>query len=214
MSRKSGKSKGGKKGGKVGKDPVMGRTALLSLDGRIIEIQDDVVYQVTKGSPDTAADDIYRPLASIPLGAPSDGTYYSQVQLGNDRVVSTTYGFFADPVQYRHVALGNFVYDNRGKMIQSTITSDGFTQVSDDNLSRLFGTIFQYSQPWTSTMMYTGLQPTPIESLPPSTITADYCYNCSDGPEKGGGLAAIRAFGGGKYFFEGWQNNLFDTSLL
>lgn len=206
MPRKSGRNKGGKKGGKAGKDPITGRSVEFMEDGRLVEVKDDVVYEVTKGSPDTAADDIYRPLASIPLGAPPDGTYYSQVQLGNDRIISTSYGLFADPVQYRYVAFGNFAYDRRGKMIQSTITSDGFTQVSDDNLSQLFGTLRQYSQPWVSTNFG-------ADDAPSSIITADYCYNCSDGPEQGGGLAAIRAFGGGKYFFEGWQNNQFDTSL-
>ena len=206
MPRKSGKGKGGKKGGKAGKDPVTGRTVLLSEGGRTIEIQDDVVYEITpQGSPDLLADDILKPLASIPLGAPPDGTYYGQFQFGDDRIIFTNYGLYDDPVQYRYVALGNFVYDRRGKMVQSTITSDGFTQVSDDNPTQIFGNLFQYSQPWVSTVPREGVEP-------PSTETASYCYLCLE-QEKGGGLAAIRAFGGGKYFFEGWQNNLFDTSL-
>jgi len=46
MPRKSSKGKGGKKGGKAGKDPVTGRSLLLSAEGNTVEIKDDVVYEV------------------------------------------------------------------------------------------------------------------------------------------------------------------------
>lgn len=52
MPRKSSRRKGGKKRGKAGKignegrDPVTGRSVLLSAEGNLVEIEDDVVYEV------------------------------------------------------------------------------------------------------------------------------------------------------------------------
>jgi hypothetical protein len=202
-SRGKGKGKGKSK---AGKDPITGRSLLLSQDGNTVEIRDDVIYEVWQGSPDTFSDDTFTPVRGTPTSRPPDGAYYGQYQLGDDRIVSATYGNYDEGVQYRSVALGDFSYDKHGRMTRSSVTNSGFTQVSDYDTGRVFGTLEEFSQPWISRIPYEG---TP----PPSTITANYSYNSTD-PEEGGGLAAIRAFGGGKYFFEGWQNNLFDTSLV
>jgi hypothetical protein len=129
--------------------------------------------------------------------------------MGNDRLIRTSYGEFDEGVQYRNVLLGNFSYDKNGRMTKFGTTSSRMIQVSDDNLEQLFGTVEQFPQLWTTSAPFDYNKTFP----PQSTVLADYCYLCLE-QEKGGGLAAIRAFGGGKYFFEGWQNNLFDTSLV
>jgi hypothetical protein len=207
MPRKSGKGKGGKKGGKGGKDPVTGRSIEYMADGRLVAFQDDVVYEVTKGSPDTYADDIYTPLKAVPIGPPREGAYYLQVQLGGDRMIFNSYGRIADPVQYRVASFGGFTYDKNGRMARMSISSDGTMQMNDDNSSPRFGYLTVYSPPSVPSLPYDG-------GFHSGTELASYDWGSGSGAkETGGGLAAIRAFGGGKYFFEGWQNNLFDTSL-
>ena len=206
MAKKS--SSRGKGKGKD-KDPITGRSMLLSDGSRTFEVKDDVVYEVIEGSPDTTADDVLTPLATQPTGAPRPGSHYMQYQFGNDRVVQTSYGSWAPDAMYRSVSLGSFSYDKKGRLSLLTETSWGMIQKSDSNTDVLFGTVERFLSPQqiTPDQKFSGVRG-------PTEITANYCYNCADGVEKGGGLAAIRAFGGGKYFFEGWQINLFDTSLV
>ena len=81
-------------------------------------------------------------------------------------------------------------------------------QKSDRISEAIFGNIDEYPQRW-------NFAPDQFFSNPPESINiAGYSWTSSPPEERGGGLAAIRAFGGGKYFFDGWQNNLFDTSLV
>lgn len=216
MPRKSSKRKGGRKRGKAGKignegrDPVTGRSVEFIQDGRLIELQDDVVYEVTKGSPDTYADNIYTPLRQIPVGPPRDGTYYFQVQLGDNQLIASSYGEYDDSVLFRNIDAGSFSFDKQGRMSEARIVSSGMMQLAATDQDQLFGTITEFAPPLSSA---TPLAVPIGGSSPSATVTADYCYLCLE-QEKGGGLAAIRAFGGGKFFFEGWQNNLFDTSLV
>jgi hypothetical protein len=216
MPRKSSKRKGGKerdKAGNTGRDPVTGRTVEFLQDGRLVELQDDVVYEVTRGSPDTFADNIYTPLKQIPITPPRDGTYYFQVQLGDNHLIANSYGGeweYNDSVSFRNVDVGSFSFSKGESMSEARIVSSGMMQVATTDQDQLFGTITEFT-PSLSSVTPLAI---PIGGPSPTAIvTADYCYLCSE-KEKGGGLAAIRAFGGGKYFFEGWQNNLFDTSLV
>jgi hypothetical protein len=208
MPRKSGKNKGGKKGGKVGKDPVTGRSLLLSAEGNTVEIKDDVVYEIWEGSSDTVADDVYTPVNGIPSGAPRPGTHYGQFQFGDRELVISSYGDWYPDVLYRSVLVGDFSYDSKGRLTRASVSSEGMIQKSDENPDVLFGNIDEYPQRWNFTpAQYPGTPPEP-------TNVAGYSWTSSPNEESGGGLAAIRAFGGGKFFFEGWQNNLFDTSLV
>jgi hypothetical protein len=215
MPRKSSKGKGGKKGGKAGnignegKDPVTGRTWLIPGNGRSELVRDDVVYEYTYGSPDTVMDDIIKPLNSIPTGAPPTGAAYMQFQLGSDRIVLN--GYYQGKMQ-RSVTLGEFSYDAQKGLAFITPTSSATLFQSDGDPNDLVGNTYNFNPPIKYASNSQELLST---SLAANAQTVAYTYN--DGinrEEKGGGLAAIRAFGGGKFFFEGWQNNLFDTSLV
>ena len=212
MPRKSGKGKGGKKGGKVGnignegKDPVTGRTWLVQGNGRSELVRDDVVYEITYGSLDTDMDDIIKPLNSIPTGAPPAGASYMQFQLGSDRIVMNQYH---QGKMQRGVLLGEFSYDQIKRLAFATPESTGQLSQSDSNPNILDGDIENFNP----RIKYAAKEISPTSPHPTEEV-AVYSNNGTDREESGGGLAAIRAFGGGKYFFEGWQNNLFDTSLV
>ena len=188
------------------KEQATGRSMLVSKDGRTIEIKDDVVYEVHPGSPETFVDDVITELKSIPKSAPPSGAFYTQVQLGDHSVVSNSYGDWAPDAQYRSALLGDFNYDKGKHITSSKVSSIGYIQKSAKNDEILFGNIGSFNPAWT-------FDPSKLENSPPNqNQTSNYAWN-STPVETGGGLSAIRGFGGGRFFFEGWQNNLFDTTL-
>ena len=198
---------------KGGKDPVTGRTFQASTGGRTIVFQDDVVYETIEGSPDTYADDIIRPLKSIPIGAPPAGSSYVQFQLGSDRMAFSMYGDgrSVNENMQRGVMFGKFSYDNKKRLTSVTLASGGNIAQSDSNPDVLHGGIQKdiSSRAYTPEQLFGDNR----EEAPYIDLT-EYSNDGKRKEESGGGLAAIRAFGGGKYFFDGWQNSLFDTSLV
>ena len=109
MPRKSSKGKGGKKGGKAGKDPVTGRYMQETEDGRTFLVRDDAIYQNDTGKWENssdwnnASDDVLTLLQSAPpevngihIGYPDS---IMQWQLGDNAVVgSTSY----DTIRYEY----------------------------------------------------------------------------------------------------------------
>jgi hypothetical protein len=217
MPIQSSKGKGGKKGGKAGRDPVTGRTLLISQDGRTEMVKDDVVYEIIEGSPNTAADDIIRPLQSMPITPPSSGVFYHQVQLGDDCILVTNYRE-ADTV-VRNVILGKTSYDKKGRATTTSETSSAYMQtLKTANPDRMWGDVRSNSSPYVFPTSSIFMLP-----LERGTLVAEVGMSfpiAADGTESsvmneyGGGLSAIRAFGGGKYFYDGWQLDPFNTSLV
>ena len=106
--------------------------------------------------------------------------------------------------------LGEFLYDKEKRLEYFTPASFADLDQSDSNPNDLDGDIKNYNP----RIKYAAKELGPTTSLPPEQEVARYYSDGTYKEESGGGLAAIRAFGGGKYFFEGWQNNLSDTSLV
>ena len=180
----------------------------ITAEGRTIEVQDDVVYEVIDGSPDTMADDVFRPLNSIPIGAPDNGVFYAQFQLGDNAIMMTKIRDI-DTV-YRSVLLGSTAYDKRFKASISSFTDSAYMQtLKTQNPDRTWGVYEKYSSPYktpTSSLFFLpqGAELAAVTTSPPSTTLE----------ESGGGLSAFRTFGGGKYFYEGWQLDPFNTSII
>ena len=215
MPGKQSKVKGGSKGVKGGKDPVTGRTITTTIDGVTSTFKDDVVYEHLSGSPDTIADDIIRPLKSIPNGAPPAGNDYIQFQLGDDRIAVNTYFGGSSRAQNheniaRYLILGRNAYDKKtGKLTSITPEKVGGLTKSDSIPDAESGVIAKVTTPLkvTSEDLFSS-NPLPLKTL------AEYSHGSTVEIDTGGGLATIKAFEGGKYFFDGWQNNLFSPSLV
>ncbi len=190
---------------------MTGRTLTGYGNNHTFDFRDDVVYEIQGGSLAATSDDTIRTLNSIPQGAPPDGSYYLQFQLGNNVIAMNAYGMFASDGNddlYRYILLGDTSYSKKQKLTKAEIKSTGFIQKSDKNPDVFFGHLYDHPGNWIFSLTDNGTPPASID-------IAAYDWGSGSGAkETGGGLAAIRAFGGGKYFFEGWQNNLFDTSLV
>jgi hypothetical protein len=198
-----------------GKDPITGRTLQFTGDGRTVEVQDDVVYEVIDGSPDTMVDDVIRPLKSIPTGLPQNGVFYAQFQLGDDAIMMTRIRDI-DTV-YRDVLIGSTAYNKRGKASIGTYTDTAFMQtLKTQNPDRTWGVYEKYSSPYkapASSLMF--LPPgEEVAMVGTSFPIAEDGTQSSVISESGGGLAAFRALGGGKFFYEGWQLDPFNTSII
>jgi hypothetical protein len=199
------------KGKGKGKDPITGRTLQLTSDGRELEFKDDIIYDLNLGN--TAGSDI-KALDNSPVSPPLPGRIYTQFQLSKNALVQNDEGYtdpFSGADQHRGVMLGKFLYDKAGRIKDATIKAVAFVNESTTS-DEIDAVIMNYANPVRLTF------PSPID-IGTGTVVAQYFVNYSSDGERstgeiGGGLAAIRAFGGGKYFFEGWQNNLFDTSLV
>ena len=193
-----------------GKDAITGRTIQVTSDGRTISLQNDVIYEVIEGDPGTLADDIIRPLKSEPSTPPPNGVTYAQVQLGDNAIMMTNIRD-TDTI-YRSVFIGSTNYDKKGAATTSNLTDASYMQTRTmANPDRTWGEIRKFSTPYLTPS--SSINKIPLETAgvqasvttsPPST-TLD---------ESGGGLAALRAFRGGKYFYEGWQLDPFNTSIV
>jgi hypothetical protein len=208
MPRKSSKRKGGKKrdkAGNTGRDPVTGRYMQEMVDGRTFLVRDDAIYQNDVGKWENpsdwnnASDDVLTLLQSVPTE--TNGIHISypdaiiQWQLGDNAVVgSTSY----DTIRTRTVYLGDFKYDKNGKLISGRIDYHARLEEKPSDPTWIGGGIYQAQD-----TLYR-----------PLTEWDNYGIEIVDVKQSTGGLAAIRAFGGGKYFFEGWDNNVFDPTIV
>lgn len=198
----------------VQSDPITGRTITTTIDGITNTFKDDVIYEHISGSPDTIADDIIRPLTSIPKGPPPAGSDYIQFQLGDDRIVVNNY--FGGPRTQndeniaRFLMIGKNTYDKiTGKLTSMTPEKVGSLIKSDSKPDIQSGIITKVTKPIKVSPkdLFDG-NPIPLKTL------AEYTHDTTGIRDTGGGLATIKAFEGGKYFFEGWQNTLFNPSLV
>jgi hypothetical protein len=204
------------KGKGKGKDVITGRTLQLTSDGRTIELKDDVVYEFIDQSTDTVADDLIRSLRSVPTGAPPDGAYYIQIQLGDDAIALTRV-YDIDTV-YRSVDIAKTSYDRKGKAKISSFSDLAYMQtLTTVNPDRRWGAIRHLSSPYT--IPSSSIGEIPLDLGIEIARLGEFQSNPSDPSspivnESGGGLPAFRAFGGGKFFYEGWQLDPFNTSLV
>jgi hypothetical protein len=202
MPRKSSKGKGGKKGGKAGKDPVTGRYMQETEDGRTFLVRDDGIYHYKdNGTPDYLKDDTLTLLGSAP--AEADGIHVAdsvviQHQFGDKAVVISS---SRDTIRQRDVYVGDFTYDKKGRLTGGRVEFHAYIEEQPSFATpseRIGGGIYQATDPTYK----------PFSEWDTSTVQL-----VDDDDPATGGLPAIRAFGGGKYFYEGWYNSLFDTSL-
>jgi hypothetical protein len=180
-------------------------------------VKDDVVYEIIEGSPDTAADDIIKPLESVPTIPPPFGVLYSQFQLGDNCILQTNYRDVDTVV--RRVTLGKTSYDKKGRATTASETSSAYMQtLKTANPDRMWGDVRSNSSPYvfpaSSIFMLPLERGTLVAEVGMSFPIAEDGTESSIMNEYGGGLSAIREFGGGKHFYEGWQLDPFNTSLV
>jgi len=213
MPRKSSKGKGGKKRGKVGKDLITGRSLALSIEGKELKFADDVVYEIRSNSPGTSLDDTWVPLRSIPFDLPPEGTSYGQFQLGDNIIVFNTVRDGGTSISRQFYA-GQIMYDKGGRATLLNINDHGYLQ--DSKSLGLEGVIYSlengYSTPPSSIpLLPKGNERARINS---GTVVNPSGEVSTTSEEHGGGIDAFRDLASGKLFYDGWQNNLFDTSLV
>jgi hypothetical protein len=95
------------------------------------------------------------------------------------------------------VYLGDFIYDKNGRLTSGKVEFRAALEEKPSDPTWIGGNIYQVQD---------TLYRPPTEWDKYGTEIVDETAT--------GGLAAIRAFGGGKYFFEGWDNNVFDTTIV
>jgi hypothetical protein len=202
MPRKSSKGKGGKKGGKAGKDPVTGRYMQETEDGRTFLVRDDGIYKTQ------ASDNTITPLISIPpevagihTGEPDS---IMQFQFGDNAIVQTnSHG----TLRQRNIYLGDFKYDKNGKLTSGRVDFRASIEEKPSDPAWVFGSIRKaqdtlYRSPnewdnhlgdetWTNYgQIVEGYVPTEQE------------------------LSEIRLFGAGRYFYNGWELDPFNPSIV
>jgi hypothetical protein len=194
MPRKSSKGKGGKKGGKVGKDPVTGRYMQEMEDGRTFLVRDDGIYK------SEASNNTITPLTSVPPEVAGihidEPDSIIQIQFGDNAVVISS---SRSTIRQRDVYLGHFTYDKKGRLTSGKVEFHAYLEEKPSDPTWIGGGIYQA----------TDLAYKSFSEWDASTVQL-----VDDDDPSTGGLPVIRAFGGGKYFYEGWDMNPFDTSLL
>ena len=169
-------------------------------------VRDDGIYEHKVGKWETqsdwndASDDTFTPLISIPPEVNgihiADPDSIIQVQFGDNAVVISS---SRSTIRQRDVYLGDFTYDKKGKLTSGKVEFHAYLEEKPSDPTWIGGGIYQATDPTYK----------PFSEWDASTVEiVDH-----DDPVTGG-LPVIRAFGGGKYFYESWHNNLFDTSLV
>jgi hypothetical protein len=208
--RSSSKGKG-KRGRNIGKtvDPVTGRYIQETEGGITFLLKDDIVYHHSVGKWETesdwsnASDDSFIPLKSAPVDINGvlavDGTPIEhpdaimQVQLGDHAIVIDN---SRGTLRQRDVYIGDFRYDKKGRLLDGRVDYNAWYEESpslvNGSISKATDSAYRPFSSWDNYM---------------TLVTND------EDPSPNG-LMAIRAFGGGKYFYEGWQKEIFNPVLV
>lgn len=211
MAKKSSSKGKGKKGRNIGKtvDPVTGRYIQETENGRTFLVRDDVLYHHSVGKWETesdwsdTSDDTLTPLKSAPVeisgvltvdGVPiehPDAIF--QYQLGDHVIIADN---SRSTLRQRDVYIGDFRYDKTGRLLDGRVDYHAWYEESPFLLN---GSISKAND--------SAYRPLPSWDNYMTLVTND------EDPSPNG-LMAIRAFGGGKYFYEGWQKEIFNAALV
>ena len=201
------------------KDKITGLTIdALKSSGETVRLENNVVYLVDLGRSSADFDDEFYPLDYIPTSAPPFKQIYFQVQLGDKELVSTNIA--SSGVVYRSIHKGKAKFSKKGSLKKFKTRISGYMDWSDEEGVDAFGGSLQAYSP-------------AYKFSPKKTMFADHpdgkevaglgfdIYRDGDGLianhamiERGAGLSYFRNLGDGKYFFEGWHLDPFDTSLI
>jgi hypothetical protein len=113
--------------------------------------------------------------------------------------------------------MGSTSYDRKGKAKISSFSDFAYMQtLKIPNPDRTWGVYERFSSPYkTPTSSITSLpEGEEVAVVGMSFPIAEDGTETSVMEQSGGGLPAFRAFGGGKFFYEGWQLDPFNTALV
>ena len=110
---------------------------------------------------------------------------------------------------FRFVWSGSVTYDKSGRAVGMTGRDYGYIYMGLDG--DFFGRILRFTD--LGEMPTSRLLTAPLYTLNNQEIARIGSSGVSP-EESGEGLPAFRSFGGGKYFYDGWQLDPFNTSLV
>lgn len=203
------------------KDQITGlKIDMLHPNGEIYRFKDDVVYLVEDTDTPTNFE-VLHPMSYIPTKSPPLGKMYFQAQLSSKELIATS--FYSDGNVARTVHKGRAKFNKKGHLKTFKNRIMGYMDWWADR-DAFFGSVEVYSpaHKFLPNKRKGGFADFPEgKEVAYLSMTGHDAHTTPDGEpaywttrEHGKGLSYFQNLGDGKYFFEGWHLDPFDTSLI